>query len=155
VLTGEDLAMLRECSCAYIRPVISERCQNAAAQRKSLSLYFPTVAALTPILLVLSGWWSSMSTRPSHDQQYRYYHNAADRNRATLLRGCRVIILLLSRYFGSAVKELAMQLQAILDNSPALIYVKDRDWDAISSLTRPGVSSFRSANSNVKGKDRP
>jgi len=39
--------------------------------------------------------------------------------------GALIVTLLLSKHFGATVKELAAQLQTILDNSPALIYMKD------------------------------
>jgi PAS domain-containing protein len=36
-----------------------------------------------------------------------------------------LIVFRLSRHFGSRVRNLAIQMLTILDNSPALIYMKD------------------------------
>ncbi len=44
---------------------------------------------------------------------------------AALSIAALVVILMLSKHFGATVRELAAQLQVILDNSSALIYLKD------------------------------
>jgi PAS domain S-box-containing protein len=71
---------------------------------------------------------------------------------ATLLSLIAVsIILILSRYYGTAVKELAIQLQAILDNSPALIYAKDREGH-YQFVNKAWHALFHTTNDRVKGK---
>lgn len=63
-----------------------------------------------------------------------------------------IIVFILSRYFGSGVKMLANQLQGILDNSPALIYMKDKNGRYIF-VNRQWTDLFHTTNENIKGKN--
>lgn len=60
-------------------------------------------------------------------------------------------IFILSRYFGSAVRGLAAQLQAILDNSPALIYMKDLNG-RYQFVNRAWYELFNKTTESVTGK---
>ncbi|HOD40774.1 MAG TPA: ATP-binding protein [Candidatus Wallbacteria bacterium] len=62
-----------------------------------------------------------------------------------------LIVFALSRYFGRTVRELAMQLQAILDNSPALIYMKDRAGRYLF-VNRHWTQLFQTTNETARGK---
>ncbi|OGM05829.1 MAG: hypothetical protein A2008_02440 [Candidatus Wallbacteria bacterium GWC2_49_35] len=61
------------------------------------------------------------------------------------------IVFVLSRYFGGTVRELAIQLQGILDNSPALIYMKDRAGRYLF-VNRQWAELFHITNEKVRGK---
>ncbi|MEZ7893523.1 MAG: ATP-binding protein [Candidatus Wallbacteria bacterium] len=63
-----------------------------------------------------------------------------------------IIVFILSRYFGSGVKMLANQLQGILDNSPALIYMKDKNGRYIF-VNRQWTDLFHTTNEKIKGKN--
>ncbi len=62
-----------------------------------------------------------------------------------------LIVFVLSRFFGRTVRELAMQLQAILDNSPALIYMKDRAGRYLF-VNRHWTQLFQTTNEAARGK---
>ena len=62
-----------------------------------------------------------------------------------------LIVFILSRHFGSAVRELAAHLQGILDNSPALIYMKDLAGRYIF-VNKAWYELFHTTNEEVKGK---
>ena len=120
-VTAEEHAMLRKC-LAGKTTVVSERTTTRGITEKIIVLPYgggidADIAGVIRLVINVD--------KTRQDQQSGII---AILLIATLLSFVAVIvILLLSRYFGSAVKELAMQLQAILDNSPALIYVKDRE----------------------------
>ncbi|OQX17102.1 MAG: hypothetical protein BWK76_10655 [Desulfobulbaceae bacterium A2] len=144
-LIAEDLAMLRK-SLAGKTIVVSERTTPRGSTEKIVVLpYGGGIDAdiVGVIRLVVN------VDKTRQDQQSGIIGMLLI---ATLLSCAAVIvILLLSRHFGSAVKELAVQLQAILDNSPALIYVKDRSG-RYQFVNRAWYELFRTSNENVKGK---
>jgi len=142
---GEDLALLKT-SLARNTAVISERVTMRGTTEKIV--VFPYGGGIdTDIVGVIRLVVNVDKTR--QDQQSGIIGMLL----ITVLLSCVAvfIILLLSRYFGSAVKELAMQLQAILDNSPALIYVKDREG-RYQFVNKAWRELFHINDSNVKGK---
>lgn len=60
-------------------------------------------------------------------------------------------VFILSRRFGGSVRTIAEQLQAILDNSPALIYMKDKEGRYIF-INRLWTELFHTTNDMIKGK---
>ena len=144
VLTGEDLAMLRQC-LAQNSTVVGERHRNGGKEKVIVLPYGGGIDAETigVIRLVID------VAKVRQEQRTGIVTIVVI---ATALSCAAVVlILLLSRYFGSAVKELAMQLQAILDNSPALIYVKDRTG-RYQFVNQAWCRLFQTSNDNVKGK---
>ena len=145
VLTGKDLAMLRQC-LAQNNTVVGEREAANGAKEKIIVLPYgggidaETIGVIRLVVDV---------AKVHREQQVGIVWMVVI---ATALSCVAVvIILLLSRYFGSAVKEVAMQLQAILDNSPALIYVKDRAG-RYQFVNQAWCDLFQTGNDNVKGK---
>ncbi len=61
------------------------------------------------------------------------------------------IILRLSRHFGSRVRNFALQMQTVLDNSPALIYMKDFEGRYLF-INKKWAELFDTSNDNVRGK---
>lgn len=61
------------------------------------------------------------------------------------------IVLRLSRYFGSRVRNFALLMQTVLDNSPALIYMKDFEGKYLF-INRKWAELFNSTNDDVRGK---
>lgn len=144
MLTGEDLALLRQC-LAHNSTVVGERYRNGGKEKVIVLPYGGGVDAeiIGVIRLVIDVAGVSREQRTGIVTMVVI---------ATVLSCMAVVfILLLSRYFGSAVKELAMQLQAILDNSPALIYVKDRTGH-YQFVNKAWCDLFQTANNDVKGK---
>ncbi|MCE1227404.1 MAG: PAS domain-containing protein [Geobacteraceae bacterium] len=144
VLTGEDLAMLRQC-LAQNSTVVGERYRNGGKEKVIVLPYGGGIDAETigVIRLVID------VAKVRQEQRTGIVTIVVI---ATALSCAAVVlILLLSRYFGSAVKELAMQLQAILDNSPALIYVKDQTG-RYQFVNQAWCRLFQTSNDNVKGK---
>lgn len=142
---GEDLALLKT-SLARNTTVIIERISTRGTTEKIV--VFPYSGGIdTDIVGVVRLVVNVDQTR--QDQQSGIIGMLL----ITVLLSCVAvfIILLLSRYFGSAVKELAMQLQAILDNSPALIYVKDREG-RYQFVNKAWRELFHISDSNVKGR---
>ncbi len=142
---GEDLALLKT-SLARNTTVIIERVNTRGTTEKIV--VFPYSGGIdTDIVGVVRLVVNVDQTR--QDQQSGIIGMLL----ITVLLSCVAvfIILLLSRYFGSAVKELAMQLQAILDNSPALIYVKDREG-RYQFVNKAWRELFHISDDNVKGK---
>lgn len=144
-VSGEDLAMLRQ-SLAGNKTVVSERGTTHGSMEKIIVL--PYGGGIdTDIIGVIRLIVDVEKTR--HAQQSGIISMLLI---ATLLSLLAVIaVSLLSRYFGSAVKALAMQLQAILDNSPALIYVKDRGG-RYQFVNKAWVELFHTTNDKVKDK---
>ena len=62
------------------------------------------------------------------------------------------IVFILSRYFGSRMRNMAIQMLTILDSSPALIYMKDNDGRYLF-VNRQWAELFNTTNDNVRGKD--
>jgi len=60
-------------------------------------------------------------------------------------------VFILSKKFGGAIRAIAEQLQAILDNSPALIYMKDTAGRYIF-INRHWTELFNTTNDDIKGK---
>lgn len=144
-VSGEDLVMLRE-SLAGKKTVVSERTTTRGTTAKII--VFPYGGGIdAEIAGVIRLVVNVDKTR--QDQQSGIIGMLL----ITVLLSCVafLVILLLSRHFGSAVKELAMQLQAILDNSPALIYMKDRRG-RYQFVNRAWYQLFQTSNENVKGK---
>jgi len=142
---GEDLAMLRK-SLADRTIVVSERTTTRDTTAKIIVLPYgggidtETIGVIRLVVNV---------EKTRQDQQSGFISMLMI---ATILSCIAVVVILvLSRYFGSAVKELAVQLQAILDNSPALIYVKDRNGH-YQFVNKAWHELFHTTNDNVKGK---
>ncbi len=144
LLTGDDLALIRQC-LAQNSTVVGERYRNGGKEKIIVLPYAGGIDAETlgVIRLVVD------VAKVHREQRVGIVTMVVI---ATLLSCVAVmLILLLSRYFGSAVKEVAMQLQAILDNSPALIYVKDRTGH-YQFVNQAWCNLFQTVNDNVKGK---
>ncbi|SJZ41881.1 PAS domain S-box-containing protein [Trichlorobacter thiogenes] len=144
-VNGEDLAMLKT-SLAGKTTVVSERTTARGATVKIIVLPYgggidADIAGVIRLVVNVD--------KTRQDQQSGIIGMLL----ITVLLSCVAvfIILLLSRHFGSAVKELAMQLQAILDNSPALIYVKDREG-RYQFVNKAWRELFCTSGDNVKGK---
>ncbi|OQX11645.1 MAG: hypothetical protein BWK76_18880 [Desulfobulbaceae bacterium A2] len=146
MVTAEDLALLSEC-LASNTTVVHERKTALGTMEKVIVLpYGGGIDA--DIIGVIHLVINIEKTR--QDQQSSIIGMLLV---ATLLScGAVIVILLLSRHFGSAVKALALQLQAILDNSPALIYVKDRKGH-YQFVNQAWLTLFHTEHSNVKGKN--
>ncbi len=145
VLTGEELVMLRQC-LAQNTTVVGERYANNGAKEKVIVLPYGggiDSEIIGVIRLVID------VARVTQEQRAGIVSILVI---ATVL-SCMAVILIqrLSSYFGSAVREVAMQLQAILDNSPALIYVKDREGH-YQFVNKAWCNLFQTSNDNVKGK---
>lgn len=68
-----------------------------------------------------------------------------------LTSAAMLIVFRLSRHFGSRVRNLAIQMLTILDNSPALIYMKDFEGRYLF-INRSWAELFNTSNEKVRGK---
>ncbi len=145
LVTASDLEMLKNCLAGKETVVVERKTPHGKSEKIIVLPYSGGIDTETigVIRLVVN------LEKTRQDQQSGFISMLVI---ATVLSCIAVIVILvLSRYFGSAVKELAVQLQAILDNSPALIYVKDRNG-YYQFVNKAWQKLFNTTDDNVKGK---